>query len=141
MSARFSSSPALRLHIGNSRIRSAAFGALALGSGAALYLIRARGYPVLAGSLLAPVLAVLWYLRQERWRGAQISWHRGVWQLQAGGRREAIVMSPRSGGFPGLLYLAWREAGSNRRGSVWLFADSAPAEELRRLRVRLLLER
>ena len=141
LSARFSSSPALRLHIGRSRIRGFLLALLALCCSAALYLIYARGYALLAGILLLPTLALLGCLRRERWRAAQISWQEGVWRLEAGGRRQIIALSPRSGGIPGLLYLAWREVDSKRPGGVWLFADSAPAEHLRRLRVRLLLER
>ena len=39
-----------------------------------------------------------------------------------------------------ILEMVWRELPAGGRGRLWLFPDSAPARELRRLRVRLALE-
>ena len=141
MSARCSNSPSLRLRIADSRIHRVLHGLLCLLLVAGLCLLSLRGYP-LAGLLLLP--AVGWGCRQlarQHLAGACISWQLGEWMLEQGGSRCPITLRPGSTCLPWVIHLAWVEAASERRGAVFLFADSAAAEDLRRLRVRLTLER
>jgi hypothetical protein len=100
-----------------------------------------RGYPLLALVLLLPVILACWRLARQRHAGTCINWRRGEWTLERGSSTRGISLSRASTCLPWVVYLAWTEAASARRGFVFLFADSAPGEQLRGLRVRLSLER
>lgn len=140
MSAKYSSSPVLRLNIGKSRYRRFLHGAFCLCTCFALYLLYARGYPVLALVLLPPVSLILWRLRREPMAGAVVCWRCGNWTVEHGALSQAVCIRPNSSCLPWVIYLAWRELPAGHRGSVWLFADSAPPGQLRSLRARLALQ-
>ena len=139
MSAKYSSSPALRLIIGRSWHRRILHGAFCLCSCYALFLLYARGYPALAVLLLPPAILLLWQLHGQSMVGAVICWHSGTWTVQHGAINRAVSVRPCSTCLPWVIYLAWQELPAGRRGSVWLFVDSAPPGQLRCLRARLVL--
>ena len=140
MSAPYSSSPALRLTVAPSDIRRALLAALALCCLAALCLTWLAGHPLPAAVLALPVLLCLESLRRDPLRGATLSWRRGAWTLETGGRARPVRILPASTALSWLILVAWEELPTGRRGQLWLFADSAPAASLRRLRVRLTLD-
>ena len=140
MSARYSSSPSLRLVIARSRIYRIAHGGLCLLAVFSLYRLSQRGYPVLA-LLLAPAVGVCcWQLARQRFVGSVVCWSQGQWSIHTGGDCLPVMLK-RSSCLPWVIYLAWFYAPGKSRGSVFLFSDSAPVQDLRRLRVRLTLER
>ncbi|MFC1578817.1 protein YgfX [Pseudomonadota bacterium] len=140
MSARYSTSPALNLQIGKSRLRRRLYALFSLCHAATIFLLNQRGYPVLALILLAPTA---WcYLSLLRDDGVTaISWRAGEWTVSQGPETIPVCVLPGSSCLPWGIYLSWAALADHRRGSVFLFADSAPAGELRRLRVRLSLQR
>jgi len=140
LSAPYSSSPTLRLTVGHSDIRRALLAGLSLSCLLAICLIWGRGYPALAAALAPPVLLCLWSLRREPLRGATLQWQRGCWTLGAGHTRRPVRILPASASLRWVILVTWEELPAGRRGRLWLFADSAPADTLRRLRVRLTLE-
>jgi hypothetical protein len=105
-----------------------------------LWLVAAGGYPGTAALLSPAALGALWRQRRQPLCGAILRWERGSWLLERDGERTALQLLPGSGRLPWLICLVWRELPAGRRGSLWLFPDSAPARELRRLRARLALE-
>ncbi len=141
MSARFSNSPSLRLVIGESRIHRALHRLLCLLVACSLYRLSLRGYPLLALMLLPPVFLCCWRLACQCHAGTCISWRRGEWTLERGAGSRGISVSRASTCLPWVIYFAWTEAATTRRGSVFLLPDCAPQEQLRSLRVRLTLER
>lgn len=141
MSVKYSTSPALRLIVGNSRVRLCLYALLCLCCATALYLLFARGYLLPCLGLLPPVVWLLLCLRREPMVGATLAWRQGTWTMQHGPAVRPVRLLPASACLPGLIYLAWRELPGGERGDLWLFPDSASAEQLRRLRLRLLLER
>jgi hypothetical protein len=114
---------------------------LCLLAACSLYRLSLRGYPLLALVLLLPVILACWRLARQRHAGTCISWRRGEWSLERRSSSRGISLSRASTCLPWVVYVAWTEAASARRGSVFLFADSAPGEQLRGLRVRISLER
>ena len=140
MSVPFSNSPALRLTAGRSDIRRALLGGLSLCCLFSLCLIWGRGHSALAVALVPPVLLCLWSLRREPLHGATLQWQRGRWTLESGRSRRPVRILPASTALRWVVFVAWEELPAGRRGRLWLFADSAPADTLRRLRVRLTLE-
>jgi len=141
LSARYSNSPSLRLVIAESRIYRGLHCLLCLLAACSLYRLSLRGYPLLALMLLPPVILACWGPARQRHAGTCINWQRGEWTLERRSSSLGISLNRASTCLPWVVYLAWTEAASARRGSVFLFADSAPAEQLRGLRVRLSLER
>jgi hypothetical protein len=90
--------------------------------------------------LLAPLATgLLWHLRQDSMVGAQLCWRQGQWTLQQGAQQRVIFLTRRSTALPWVIYLAFTDAATGGGGQYWLYADSACAEQLRRLRVRLAL--
>ena len=140
MSAKYSSSPALRLIIGRSRLRRILHGAFCLCSCYALFLLYVRGYPALAFLLLPPVSLLLWQLHGQAMVGAVICWRSGNWTVQHCAINRAVRVRASSTCLPWVIYLAWQELPAGRPGAVWLFADSAPPQQLRCLRARLALQ-
>jgi hypothetical protein len=139
--SRYSSSPALHLRIGESRLRDVLYGVLCLVNCFALGLIYARGYQALAFTLTPLTLAVLWRLRRDPMLGARLSWTKGTWTLECNDLQRVIRVGKRSVSMPWLIYLAYRDLTMGTAGHLWLFVDSLNCEELRLLRVRLTLER
>jgi hypothetical protein len=82
----------------------------------------------------------LWSLRREPLRGATLQWQRGCWTLGTGHIRRPVHILPASAALRWVILVSWEELPAGHRGRLWLFADSAPADALRRLRVRLTLE-
>ena len=140
MSARYSNSPALRLTAVNSRLRRILHLLLCLGSACALYRIYLRGYPLFTTFLLPLAGWCCWRLAREAAAGVTLGWRQGEWSLCQGGLGEQRVVLRRATRLPWMIYSSWQEAPDGPYRSLWLFADSAPAEQLRRLRVRLALE-
>jgi len=100
--------------------------------------VACRGYPFFW--LLLPLLSIACYLnRRQPLAGAELVWQQGQWSLQADGERQLIDLQ-RGHCLPWVTYLAWRDQVGGR-GSLFLFSDSASHQQLRRLRVRLRLQR
>lgn len=139
MSTRYSISPTLHLAIAESRAyrrcQCLFYAAVML----ALWELGRGGY--LQQAILATPLILL-YL-QARWQqpfvGCVIHWRSGEWVLECGSERESIQLL-RGHCLPWITFFTWRYE-SGVCGQAWLFNDSASREELRRLRVRLRLER
>lgn len=141
MSARYSTSPSLCLEIGNSRILRLLHALACLLAALSLYRLSLRGYP-LAALALSPVAGLCcWRLAGQKLAGARICWRQGEWTLQQGPSSTPLAIHPGSTCLPWVIYLAWTEPTGRGRGSLFLFPDSAPADALRQLRVRLTLER
>jgi hypothetical protein len=100
-----------------------------------------RGYPLLALTLLPVTVALCWHLARQRQVGAVFAWRSGEWTLQQGARCAPVSILRCSVSLSWVVFLAWTDVADATRGSVFLFADSAPASQLRGLRVRLTLER
>ncbi len=141
MSARYVNSPSLHLKIGKSRLRAALYCALCLVCSCALWLLFARGYVVIV--LLLAVLAsfLLWRLRNDPLVGAELRWCQGVWTLEHEGIQRVILPTSRSTMTPWVIYLAFRELPASGADQLWLYADGACSQQLRRLRVRLTVDR
>jgi hypothetical protein len=139
LSGRYSSSPALRLTVGKSRLRAILYGALCVATCYALWAICARGYGVL--SVLSMPLAawMLWRLRSDRAAGVLLCWQGGVWTLEQAGERSVIALLPRCTATRWAIYLVFNDVSAGCIGRLWLFADSAPQFQMRQLRVRLTL--
>ena len=140
MSAKYSTSHTLDLTIAESRIHFILQVALCTCVLAALLLLWVAGRTVLAALLLLPAGWLLWHLHFASMSAPLIRWRQGVWTLQREGCARPVRISPRSTVMPWVIYLAWCELPAGPRGCVWLFADSAPPQQLRRLRVRLSLQ-
>ena len=141
MSARYSNSPALRLQIVRSRIYCLLHFLLSLLTIFALYRICERGYSVLA-LLLLPVAALCcWQTARQTLAGSLLSWTRGQWFISRGAETTPVTLERSSTCLPWVIYLAWADLERSARRSALLFPDSVPAKNLRRLRVRLTLQR
>jgi len=105
----------------------------------ALFLLYARGYPLLVVLLLPPISLLLWQLHREPMVGAVVRWRCGSWTVEHGAVNRAVRVCASSTALPWVIYLAWQELPAGRRCSVWLFVDSAAPAQLRCLRARLVL--
>ena len=141
MSARYANSPALRLKIGESGLRGALYGAACLIILYALCSICARGYAFLVVSLSVIAFILLWLLRRNPMRGAELCWREGLWTLERDGVIREISPSKGSTILPWFVYIAFTDIAAGSAGHIWLYADSVPKRQLRRLRVRLTLLR
>ena len=141
MSARYLNSPALHLTVGNSRLRRILHGLLCLCAAVSLYRLYLRGYPLLAGSLLPLACLCCVQLAKQSLCGATVCWRQGEWSVLRDNVSYPVSVGRRSACLPGFIYLACEEQSGGRCLRLWLFPDSAPAEQLRRLRVRLVFER
>ena len=141
MSTKYSTSPSLRLIVGNSVLRRVLLAGLCFCAVYSLYRLSIRGYPLLALSLLPLAGLSCWRLSVEPLHGAAICWQRGEWTLEQGGDSIAIGIHPGSSCLPWFICLVWTELPAGRKRRLWLFMDSASARELRGLRVRLNLQR
>jgi hypothetical protein len=140
LSNRYSTSPALHLKLGESRLRATLYRALCGICTYALWLIYARGYGVLTAVLAMIVVYLLLRLRRDRLAGAELCWRQGRWTLEQAGAQRVIVPGKRSTAMPWAIYLAFTDQTAGRGGHMWLYADCASSTQLRRLRVRLTLE-
>jgi Membrane-bound toxin component of toxin-antitoxin system len=141
LSAKYSTSPSLRLIVGNSALRRVLLAGLFFCAVYSLYRLSISGYPSLALSLLPLAGLCCRRLSVEPLRGAAICWQRGEWTLERGGDSTAIRIHPGSSCLPWLICLVWTELPAGRKRRLWLFVDSADERELRNLRVRLTLQR
>ena len=141
MSARYSASPTLHLTIGESRLRAVLHAMLCMVCVYTLYLINARGYSTLM--VLVALLAVylLQRLRCDPFVTAKLQWSQGLWTLEHRGVCRDISLTRRCVVTPWVIYLAFIYESEGPRGHLWLYADSTAQTQLRRLRVRLTLER
>jgi|AntAceMinimDraft_11_1070367.scaffolds.fasta_scaffold00079_25 hypothetical protein len=71
--------------------------------------------------------------------GAQLHWRQGRWTLQQGASRRTVTLTRRSTATQWLVYLAFNDMPAGSAGQLWLYADSIPRDQLRKLRVRLVL--
>ncbi len=141
MSARYSSSPALNLQIGRSRLRQLWLGLLYAVCALTLYLVYQRGYPGLALALLLPLAWCCISLPGRDQPVSGLHWRAGDWCLQRGEELIRVDILADTVCRPWGIYLAWVNLEDGERGSLWLFPDSAPTPALRRLRVCLALQR
>jgi hypothetical protein len=141
LSAKYASSSALQLRISKSRIRTFLHCTLCCCVILALLLVYFQGYRFLALLLSPPAALLLCRLRRDTGAAAVVRWQQGVWTVERNGYTQVVSMSPSSTGLPWVIYLAWRKFPVGGRESVWLFSDCAPTQQLRRLRVRLTLQR
>lgn len=140
MSARYSTSPALHLRIGESRLRVALYSALCLVCVYALWLLYARGYVVVVATLALYVAYLLWSLRRDPAVGVELRWNQGRWTLENAGVQRVIAPGRRSTATPWAIYLAFTDQPAGPGGHLWIYADCASRAQLRRLRVRLTLD-
>lgn len=106
----------------------------------ALSLLYIRGYTIVVVLLGLLVAYLLWGLRRDSFVTAQLHWNQGRWTLEHGGVRTEIFPTRRSTVTPWVIYLAFTQEPQGPGGHLWLYMDSAPRAQLRRLRVRLNLE-
>jgi hypothetical protein len=83
----------------------------------------------------------LWCLRRDPLVAVELRWHQGHWTLERAGVQRAVVLTKRSTATPWVIYLGFSDVATGRGGHLWLFADCASRAQLRRLRVRLMLNR
>ncbi len=141
MSAKCSNSHSLRLEIASSRIYRIWHSVFCLLAAASLWRLAQRGYPTTALLLSPASVWCCWRLACQPLVGAVISWQRGEWQLQQGTVLRTVGLARSHTVLRWVIYLAWSGPAGAPAGAVFLFPDSASADELRRLRVRLTLER
>lgn len=139
MSGKYSTSPALHLPIAESRslrhLQNLLLAALALAS----LETALRGYHWLALILLLALIPSRAGMRRQASAGTCISWRAGQWAV-SGPHGSGTITLLRWHRLPWVTYIAWSGPG-RRRARAWLFVDSAPRQQLRRLRVRLALQR
>ena len=141
MSVRFSNSPTLRLEIASSGEYARLASLVAVCAFFTLYLLYQRGYPLLALSLSPAVPLWLLQLRRDSLAGSILLWRQGTWSVERGSELHTVEILPQSVSLARVIYLVWREMPAGVKRRCWLFPDCAGREELRRLRVRLALQR
>lgn len=139
MSAKYSISPTLYLKTAESHLYMRCQGLLIAAVALALFELMLGGYYLLVMVLGTCLLCFLRFSWQQRPVGAVIRWQQGEWTLESGGQVLSIALR-RGHCLPWLTFVAW-QAEPGKKGQVWLFNDSAPYHDLRRLRVRLRIER
>jgi len=137
---RYSTSPSHRLTVRPSRQRLYYIIALGVALMFSNFHIYEKGYPILAVALTLLSIAVLWRAAPDPMAGAILKWESGEWFLRHGGRQTSVLLLPGAVRLPWLVYAAFRETHAKQRWAFMLFGDSASAEEIRRLRCRLILE-
>ena len=141
MSIKYSHSPSLRLAIARSRTWCLLHRVLCLLVMFGLYRVAERGYPGLL-LLLLPLAAVCcWQLARQPLAGSVLCWQRGQWFIGRGAAFTPVTLQRSSTCLSRVIYLAWLTPADSSRGRALLFPDSVPGGELRRLRVRLTLQR
>lgn len=139
MSSAYSNSPALRLQIADSPLRRRAYICLVLLALGSLWYCAGRGYPLLAIAL-APLLTwVCWSMPGACWQGAELCWRQGAWQLSVREQAHPVALLPGAVALPWVALVPFQLTVGGARRWLWIFADSVPFEQWRRLRVRLRL--
>ncbi|PLW68005.1 hypothetical protein C0039_14355 [Pseudohalioglobus lutimaris] len=107
--------------------------------GAALFYLLWAGHTGVAALVLAAILVAHYLPAKQRLTGAVVCWDKGRWALQNGS--EAVEMHlQRAHCLSWLTFAQWRQAdGTILR--LWLLNGDSERDQLRRLRVRLRLER
>lgn len=106
-----------------------------------LFRLNALGHAALCLVLLPAALIYGFVMSRPRYVGACIHCRHGAWSIVTDGQEFAISIERGTTCVGGVVYLAWREPGASRPCSIFLFPDSAPSEQLRRLRLCLALRR
>jgi hypothetical protein len=135
-SSKYSSSPELCLQIGNSRLRHSLAGTLIVAETGAIGLLLLRGYT--CESLFLSLLAVglMRRLVVDRARGLGLVWRRGNWMLLRGTATLPVKLLAGPVATPWLIFLAVVELSGGRATRLWIFRDSVPRAQWRRLQVR-----
>ena len=141
MSARYSSSPTLHLAIADSRQYRCLLVALALAALSSLFLLYLRGYPELVPALLPLAAYSLRRLDDQVPRECFLYWRQGTWWLERDKVTSQVEVHPRSACLPWVTCLVYTPVPRGHSRRVWIFADSCDRQSLRRLRVRLTLQR
>lgn len=141
MSARYSNSRSLRLVIARSHIYCLLHRVLCLVTIAGLYRVGQRGYPLLALMLLPVAIVCCLHAARQTLAGCLLGWSSGQWFIDRGAQAMPVTLDRSSTCLPRVIYLAWIEPADSARRSALLFADSMSESDLRRLRVRLALQR
>ena len=140
MSRKYWNSPALHLQIGDSRrarvLQLAQF-TCALFAPA---LIALEGRPALAMLLALTLFCALPRLVGQPWAGSVVVWRAGQWSLDRGQGLEPVAVTGGSRVTRWAVLWCWCN-GAGERGRLWILPDAVSADEWRRLRVRLRLER
>lgn len=139
MSKKFSTSPTLHLTIAESSLHECVRYLFIVAVVLALWELARGGYPIVVVSWTPMLALLLWRSRRQRHIGVVIRWRRGEWTIESDGQLVPVDLR-RAHCLPWLTFMAWQSA-SGKLGQAWLFNDSAPPCDLRRLRVRLRLER
>lgn len=139
MSARYSNSPELRLRIGKSCACRVLYLALCFTTCYALFLLYRDGYTCLCLSLFPLATLLLWRLRQATSNVVALCWRQGVWTIESAKHSQLIIPGPRSTVLPWVIYVSFNVLPEGRKGCLWIFLDSMPAEHWRQLRARLNL--
>ena len=137
---KYSTSPSHGLTLRSSRHRAYFIVALGLAVSCANILVFLKGYPLLSVALMSGSLLLLQRAVPDPMAGATLKWELGEWFLRHRGKQVSVVLLPGSVRLPWLIYAAFQETHAKQRWKFLLFTDSANAEELRRLRCRLILE-
>ena len=141
MSGKFSTSRELLLRIGDSTLRKSLLAGFCCAQVLACTLLYRGGHEPFSLLLLAVLIPAWPGLFRGAATGLQLGWRSGSWYLDDGRGAGRIEVLPRSSLLPWVIYLAWREPDSRRRGGLWLYRDSLAEGEWRRLRSRIALER
>jgi hypothetical protein len=141
LSAKYFSSPTLHLKIGKSRLGLSLYFALWVVTVAALWLLHQRGYVYLALMLSVLATTVLLSFSRDSMEGLVLSWHEGSWTLERDGVWRSVALGPRCVSTSWVIYLPVIDLSIGRVEHLWFYTDSIPREHLRRLRVRLTLEK
>ncbi len=105
----------------------------------AIAVIALEGRPQLASLFCLILFCSLPRLFGQPAVGHVICWRQGRWLLDRGKGDEPVQLAGTSLAAPMAIHFCWQLGGE--QGSLWLFQDSGAAAELRKLRVRLRLER
>jgi hypothetical protein len=139
LSARYSSSPALRLRIGKSRARHALYLALCFTTCYALFLLHRDGYTYLCLPLFPLATFLLWRLRRPTSNVVELCWRQDVWTIERAHQSRVIIPGARSTVLPWVIYLPFTVLSEGRKDCLWIFLDSVPGEHWRQLRARVNL--
>ncbi len=92
--------------------------------------------------MLSPLAALCcWRMARQPLAGGLLCWQRGQWAVARGAEYTPVTLRRSSTGLPWVIYLAWDSMTGSSRGWALLFPDSVAQSDLRRLRVRLTLQR
>ncbi len=140
-SVRFSTTPALRLEIGRSRWHGF-FGLACLASAVySLCLVASRGHLIVAIVLVPIAAVILAGACRDGLVGKVLIGDGAGWSLDDGNDDIPVQVHRASVALPWCIYLVLVDLVSGRRQRGFLFPDCASRDQLRRLRVRLRVQR